>query len=1047
MSQLIRRREALSHCDLFERSDYRILLVQAQAGQGKTVLATQFDEASRTPFAWTTCSSATNSPRLLFEKVLHGLSTTLSGFSSDALSEALQQQLVNPEFVGIASASLGGALEKSARPVILVFDDVHLLKSGDHTLDLLKALVETTPSFVKFIFISRYPLAMDGKPLFPSSELMQIDKSLLAFSREEIALLYNDVLGEPAGTKKIRQLYEATEGWISGLKLLHTSGTIRRLVHADTASLGFYFDELLLPSLTPAEYREMARLALLEELPEALLRSNVDPAVVAWINELVDKNCFVRVLKGEGAKVFRLHHIFQEYLARQADDLLTDQERAEFLSRVGDWCIANDREKEGLLYYTQAEDWPRMAEAMRTHCLPLLALNHHHLLMTVLDAVPDDIVKATPWLSFAYGVTRMLLDPARCEPALRRAIDLFRGEDDGFGELLASCSLLNFQFLISGAFERNNQLLERAILLFEALRGGLPAPIVVSCAQAIAVGMAHYRGDFETGREYARISDELTPHGDTSKIWATIVYTLILALKGDVEAALELLSPYFVQSNSQWLSFATRFSTSIIEVNYLLMAGRVTEYKLLSAELRREWKDVLRNSYLGVFLDVWDLDVLLSEERHEEMVTLCERTLADQDALSPHIVSQLLHYEMMAHAHLGRWDAMERSMRRALRIRSNAGGPYFVHLTLSLSACALSLAGRERPATRLVHRSGKVLDGALEPYQGKVAQSYLAALYLRNGETDKARELTRLMLGRMRQCGNRYFFGWSPRVMRPVLSFAVREGIHAGFARGLARERLASDILDDGTLVPFMHVHVLAGTKLVLGDEAISGRSLSPAWREIIAMLAVEPGHELDVQDVQCRLWPDEDPADSRSKFDTMLSRLRSRLTKVFGRDAVKRHIQLKAQRLSLLHCLFDIGKVAHYAEEGIAYAEKGGSWQAHAAFSCMEHWLGAALARDMDRRGLSDALSRMLLRALGDWLEILIKANMREKALAIADMALVLEPVNDTLHRQRYNLLSALGRPSEAALALRKYREILREHDFGAEEIDDIIDSLLHDG
>lgn len=1045
MSQLILRNEALAHCALLDKSKYRILLIQAQAGQGKTVLATQFDEISETPFAWTTCTQVDTVPGALFGKIVRSMATALPSFSEDIALGAMQQQLSMDEFVTIAPNSIASQLEAGGTPVTLVIDDAHLLEESPESKKLIHRLIRCTPEYVQFVFLTRFPLSLDGKPLLASNEILEIDSSLLAFSREEIAILFNEAFGISTDSRKVNQLFQATEGWVAGLMLLRSSGTIQRLTGAEQIkSLGSYFDELMVPSLTQAEQREMFLLSLLDEIPEALLCSLSSGDVVKWVESMVEKNCFARARMEGEERVFRLHHLFQDYLSWQGDEQLSAKEKSSFLVSAGTELLDAGKVLDGLRYYTKAEAWEKLSSTLKIHSVPLLAANAHQPLMEILSAVPEETRWNSPWLCFAHGATLLTLDPAHSAPTMIRAVELCEGHEEKVGELLAICSLLNFHILISGEFGRKAALVDRAEQLFKELRPQLPDALVGNCAQAISLGKAYYENKLIEADEYSIIGGQAFRTSSNINPWLIITRILILALKGDVKQALDLLSPYHQHTNTPWISPTTRFSVLILQANYQLMAGQFTAYRALRDTLRRDWPEFLEHSYLGIFVSIWDLDMLTQEGRYDEILQRVAKSPCTTDSYPSHMTSQLKHYEMLAYAHLGRFEEMDMAMREALRLRAKGGAPYFIHLTHSLAMGALSLAGRHSAAERVFAKCTKASKTAPSLYHSPTVYAYRAAMYLKNDKFEEAKEDVRSMLEHMVRFNNSHFFGWAPDIMKPVLSFAVKEGIHSAYAKELACKQMACDILDDGEIVPHLKVQTIGEIRLSYGLTSSSGTDLTPMEQRIIELLAFDTQSATKLPDIQTLLWPKQDPAETRSNIDTNLSRLRSKTTKIFGKGVGKRHLQTEGQRVRLAHCSVDCDRIMKYAQEGLSYPLDEKPWHVHIAFLCMAKHLGENFENPIALQALPKHLVKTVSDALLKWVQVLKLSNAPEEALGIADKALMIDPIDDTFQRERYDLLTSLKRPREAAQSLKDYRLILSDHDFTDEEIDNTIDNLL---
>jgi tetratricopeptide (TPR) repeat protein len=516
----------------------------------------------------------------------------------------------------------------------------------------------------------------------------------------------------------------------------------------------------------------------------------------------------------------------------------------------------------------------------------------------------------------------------------------------------------------------------------------------------------------------------------------------ILGISGNASDVLEELSPFLPQSNNPMINPTLRYGLDVFQVNFLLLSGDLTGYRAMRKSLASKWGEQENDSFVSVFLTVWDLDALLAEGRYDAAFRLArdyDETHAD---VIPHMRCQILHYLMLAAAHLGKKEETLRTMRTALRLRAIGGGPYFVLLTHSFAAAALSLLGERHTAERIFNKNLALYE-RYRIDQAQAVYAYRAAMYLDTGRRPEAGRYIEALLGKMKRHRVRHFFGWTPTTMQPVLCEAVRENIEKDYARETARQRLGIDILDDGTPVPLMRIDCLAGMKLSRGGASIPESALAPMWRDLLRLLCESPNMALGVEAVREELWPGSPAEKTRSKLDTMLSRLRGKIGAVFGEDAKQRHLQLHGQKLYLKHCLVDLCQVLGFAREGIELAGRREYWRSHSAFTLMRHWLGAAYEHPATWAA-GQGSRQVVMQALVAWTDLLTQSDDPKQALEVVEKALALDPINDSAQRQHYDLLTILKRPGEAHQGLRQYRRSLEDEGFHESEIEQIIENFF---
>lgn len=1041
-SQLLRR-DALEQCFYLDRSSFRILSVHAQAGAGKTTLISQYEEATDSPFAWVTCTPLHADPLILFENIVESLNKACPVLQGEDMLHTLHQSLAPEELIDLASHCLKTSLETVDTPLTLVLDDAHLLQDHLPALRLIRRIYDATPGNLRLIIASRFPLRIDGEPLFVANQRLVVDESILNLSREEIASLYNGVLGIPVDAKGINTLYETTQGWIAGLILLRNDMNPAKLHSpANVQAIGRYFDELATP--LPSEIqRELLLTALLTDIPGTILDTVSSSRLRKWLADMATQRLFIRSNSEQDSITFRLHHLYQEHLIRQCEATIPAQERDVFLKRCGRAMLVAGAVEAGINYLIQAMAWEETTEALKTHGLPMIARNQHKTLLDMLDAIPVKIRMANGWLSLLHGVVLMNIQPENSYENLSLAGELFKNGGEPTGELIATAFLINCDVSIFGRFGRKARWVHSAVRLFKSLEKELPPALLELSAHSIALGYLYIKSNIQKASRYVELAFNSEDKIQRISFYATYNAKLLaLALKGDIQGALTELSSILPLSNDKRVGPTTRYTIDIHQANFLLMAGDIIGYRAMRDHIHKKWDSFMGTFFTAIFITIWDLDVLTAEGKYREAYDLAERYGRLQPDIIPHMRSQILHYQMLAAAHMGRKEETLRLMRQALCMRAGVGSPYFILLTQSLAGTVLSILGETDSANRIFNKCLRLYKKHKINHD-QLAHAGRAAIEIKNGHRTAAKRDIKPLLQGLQRFNNYHFFGWTPDIMKPVLCEAVKENIETDFARKLARKRLALDILDDGTPVPLLRIETAAALKLSIGENDLSEKDISPMWQRLFRLLAESPNHALNVETIQGYLWPDSPQEKSRSKFDTMLSRLRTKLGATFGKKAKRHHLHLHGQKLHLQHCIVDLDHILQNAKAGMELAKHQQYWQSHNAFVHMRHWLNAAYNRPKDWAA-GQSYKDVVMRALVSWADLLIQSNDPKGALAIVEKALELEPINDAAQQQRYDLLIVLKRPGEAHQNLKRYRGTLAEEEFDPQEIDHIIENVL---
>ena len=294
----------------------RVAAVVAPAGYGKTVLVREWlDVAGGRPVAWYSLDALDANPLCFWRHLVAAL--------DGAVGLGPEPELVLDER-GVDTAFLHAlihALAASERDVVLVLDDLHLLKDRP-SLDHLALLVDRAGPNFQLVFTARVA------PLLPLAKwrlqqrLVEITVDDLRFDDAHTAELLDAYHCAPLGEAGVHTLVDRSEGWVAGLQLaaLANPGDVTSALvdlPSDGAMVASYLVSEVLDALPPEQRRLALAVSVLDEFDITLaaeLSGRADAAAI--IRSLEDGNVFL-VRTGDGRGGHRFHHLFRDLLREQ----------------------------------------------------------------------------------------------------------------------------------------------------------------------------------------------------------------------------------------------------------------------------------------------------------------------------------------------------------------------------------------------------------------------------------------------------------------------------------------------------------------------------------------------------------------------------------------------------------------------------------------------------------------------------------------------------------------------------------------------------------
>ena len=133
-------------------------------------------------------------------------------------------------------------------PFIFVLDDFHIIHSKS-VLKILSYLLEHLPPQMHLVILYRIDHSLPLARMRARNRLMDIRVDQLRFTRDEIAVFLNDVMGLALSADDLSALEIRTEGWIASLQLaalsMRSSHDIHGFVSAFTGSHHYVMDYLV----------------------------------------------------------------------------------------------------------------------------------------------------------------------------------------------------------------------------------------------------------------------------------------------------------------------------------------------------------------------------------------------------------------------------------------------------------------------------------------------------------------------------------------------------------------------------------------------------------------------------------------------------------------------------------------------------------------------------------------------------------------------------------------------------------------------------------
>ncbi len=800
---------------------YRLSLVCAPAGYGKTTTISAWLVGSGIPFAWLSLDEGDNDPVRFCEYLLTALNTLAPGIRPDLLAGMQAARL------DTLASLLIDRLAENAAPFVLALDDFHVIRALP-ILEMLTTLVDHAPPALHLVLLSRTDPPLPLARLRARNQLLDIRADHLRFTADECALFLNQVMGLQLARDDIAAMEARTEGWIAGLQLAALSmqgrGDLHGFVSAFAGSHRYIMDYLIDEAL--ARQPEGIRTFLLETSILDHLCGPLCDAVVerdgpesndgqAMLEALERQNLFLVPLDTE-RRWYRYHALFADMLNQQLAHRFPERV-ADLHRRASLWHEQNGLMPEAIRHALAAGEWERARRLVDDNGCALLMSGE---LVTLLEwiAAVESHAPITPWLAIQKAWALLVTGRSEhVEPALAAA-------EQQIAQLAPSGETKTMRGALVAARAQQANVQRHTSLAADLARRALqdlnesdPLSCSLSSAVTSILGDAsRMNGDVEQARQaYTRaVAIGKAAHDLEMVILANTALAQILAEQGSLRRAASVYAHALQSANRS----DRRVSPWALEIYAGL--GRVSY----------EWND----------LEAAALDA-------QQCITLAKRCASVDYQAAGHL--------LLARVELARGNAAasDSALRVAEQLASECDlAPLMAAWFQSTMARMWIDRGNPARAARLVRESGITTDDEI-PYLREQEYLVFARLLLADGDHEAALALSK----RVRQQAEA-----AKRVGRAIEALALEAlALHANQDLAQALKALASAVelaeperyirvfLDEGEPMAAL-LHQLKARRMGSGfaAELLAARGGDAGTTQPAAQSLIEPLSAREVQ-------------------------------------------------------------------------------------------------------------------------------------------------------------------------------------------------------
>ncbi|MEO6888162.1 MAG: LuxR C-terminal-related transcriptional regulator [Ktedonobacteraceae bacterium] len=461
-SSLVERPRLLERLDAaLER---KLTLLVAPAGCGKTTVVNQWIHERQAcgwsrPLAWVSLDRDDNDLFRFWRSIItacQAFQPRLGQAALAALAEALQPPFASPPLETALTLFLND-LAQLAQGGLLILDDYHTIEEP-RIHELLTFFLDYVPATFGVLLMTRSePLHLPLLRWRARGELCELHGAELRFSLAETASFVRQTFPTPLSDATLKQLDEALQGWVAGLRLLALSlplpanrtGSELMTVQAVEHAL-ISLDQLTEPSSPYRPLLDYFVTEILKAQPEQvqrfLLRTSVLTCLsgplceavtgiengAAQLEAIEQAGLFLEALDGTW---YRFHVLFAEAMRREAALRLGEEALRVLSLRASLWYEQHALTAEAIEAALLSHDFERAAlliEQMNAEG----QISELYIVRRWLERLPEEVLHAHAMLCWLAALTlQVLQEKAPLSTAVRqRAEMLLRMAEEGLDQ-------------------------------------------------------------------------------------------------------------------------------------------------------------------------------------------------------------------------------------------------------------------------------------------------------------------------------------------------------------------------------------------------------------------------------------------------------------------------------------------------------------------------------------------------------------------------------------------------------------------------------------
>jgi LuxR family maltose regulon positive regulatory protein len=388
--------------DALERGilHYKLSLISAPAGYGKTILLAQWAHSTHLPIVWLSVGEEDNDIERFLRYLLTAWAEAQPNIRETPLGLLLGRALPDSKVVLSAFINIANDVPD---PIVFILDDYHLIEAPS-IHQALTFLLDHLPPTLHFVLAGRTEPPLPLAKYRARSELLEFRTDDLQFLPEETATFLSEVMDLNLPQDQVAALQAQLEGWIVGLQL--AALTLRRHTAAELIITGKnrfiadYLSEDVLAHLSDGRRQFLLQTSILDSLCGSLCDAVTSREGSQEMLETLERENLFLVPLDDNRQWFRYHRLFADFLYEQLHHRHAD-EVAVLHRRAARWHFDHDMAESAFQHALAGQDVELVTDIFERYVNIKLDNGEIQLVERWVNALPAEWYAAYPVLGHA----------------------------------------------------------------------------------------------------------------------------------------------------------------------------------------------------------------------------------------------------------------------------------------------------------------------------------------------------------------------------------------------------------------------------------------------------------------------------------------------------------------------------------------------------------------------------------------------------------------------------------------------------------------------